>query len=151
MQPVPIPPIGIATCVAVSPLNVRCAAARRSSSSEYAAAFVSGEIALSAAELVGAPPKGIAAPNATEEEVTRNSRRVGFSEEDMKVRLQAGLQDTEPVTILNRSHKRLWLPLSRCLRHGGHCKLKEIHRPNVTSDLAREFQRADYCQGESGM
>src|SRR4051812_3637134 len=129
MQPVPMPPIGIATCVAVSPLNVRCGPERTSSSSEYAAAFVSGETTLSAAEPVGAPPKGIAAPNATEEDDTRNSRRVGFSEEDMKVRLQAGLQDTEPVTILNRSHKRLWLPSSRCLRQGGHCKLKRNSQP----------------------
>jgi hypothetical protein len=29
-------------------------------------------------------------------------------------------------------------------------ELKEIHSPDVTSDLARELQKADHDQGESG-
>jgi hypothetical protein len=34
MQPLPIPPTGIATCAALSPLKVRCGPGRNSSSVE---------------------------------------------------------------------------------------------------------------------
>src|SRR5207244_12815990 len=80
-RPAPSPPTGIATLVAVSRVKVRCTPGRTRSSDEYPSVFPWLSPAISSA--VGVPPNGIAAPNATEEEVTRNSRRVGFSEGDM--------------------------------------------------------------------
>src|ERR1700722_4921030 len=82
MQPAPIPPNGIATGVALSPLKVRCGPLRKSSSGEKGDPSDSGKAEVfDTAAAGGGRVNGTAAPKAAEEVVTRNSLRVDLSED----------------------------------------------------------------------
>src|ERR1700722_16235740 len=91
MQPAPIPPNGIATGVALSPLKVRCGPLRKSSSGEKPDPSDSGKAeAFDRADAGRAPVNATAAPKAAEEVESRNSLRVDLSE-DINAPLPHGL------------------------------------------------------------
>jgi hypothetical protein len=83
MHPAPIPPKGIAICVALSPLKLRCGPSWKSSSDEYGSFPESGAGGLETGEDGGLSAKGAAAPKAAEDVATKNSLRVDLSKGDI--------------------------------------------------------------------
>src|SRR5678815_4387809 len=101
MQPAPIPPSGIAICVALSPLNVRCGPASNSSSDEYGTCSETGtEGGFETGASGWTRGKGTAAPNAAEEVIAMNSLRVDFSDGDIESSVGTSGQDV-PLELLN--------------------------------------------------
>src|SRR5208283_479611 len=82
-QPAPIPPIGIAICMVRSPVKLRCGPIFRSSSAAKGAPSGATD-AFATPASAGRLPNGTAAPRAAVEVVTRNSLRVGLSEDDIE-------------------------------------------------------------------
>jgi len=82
MHPAPIPPMGIATCVAPSPLKLRCGPSFNRSAEEKGDRLLSGATILGSEPDCASAPAGMAgtaAASAAVEPATRNSRRLGFS------------------------------------------------------------------------
>ena len=85
MEPAPIPPSGIATWVALSPLKVRCAVFSKRSFDAYEADSRAGtagaaEASASACTLTA----DVAAARAAEDPATKNSLRVDFLKKGME-------------------------------------------------------------------
>src|SRR5215472_388347 len=95
MQPAPIPPMGMATCVVRSPWNARCGPGLSNSSWEYGPRVAALEG--SEADGTDACGRGTAALSAAEEVVTRNSLRVGLPECGISTPPKAG---NHPILIL---------------------------------------------------
>ncbi len=93
MHPAPMPPMGIATWVALSPLKVRWGPLSKSSAGENGAASFSG-VAASA----GTVSAGVAAAAIAAEEVAfRKSRRVGFFDEGMRAPVEEPARVSLPI------------------------------------------------------